>query len=332
MVMSGKTVYFMKNYYYMRKALCFILALLITISLSAQLMKNDEQIVLKTSTGELYGELQYPFVSSPVPVAVIIAGSGPTDRDGNQSGMKNNSLKMLADGLYKANIATLCFDKRGVGASKKASPGEENLRFEHYIEDVRGFISLLKKDKRFSEVIVIGHSEGALIGLVASLENKQVGKYVSLAGIGSNLADVMKEQLSSQPGAVKEQAYNCIDRLQKGETFSDVPVYLQSLFRPSVQPYLISAFKYNPVELMSRLIIPSLIIQGATDIQVSVKDAELLAKANPKAKKVILKDVNHVLKHCTATDQQSQIATYTNPSLPVSSELITAVVEFILNK
>lgn len=310
-----------------------ILFLLLPVVLSAQLQINAVPLTLKTPTGDIYGTLKVPATTKPLPVVILIAGSGPTDRDGNQPSMKNNSLLLLADDLYKNQIATLCFDKRGIAASKAAMKSETDIRFEHYIDDVKGWINLLAGDKRFSSVIVAGHSEGALIGLVASVKNPKVAKYVSIAGTGRPAADVLKEQLTKQlagqPASVKDEIFSYIDLLQKGETFSNVPAHLQMLFRPSVQPYMISWFKYDPQKEVAQLTIPVLILQGSTDIQVTETDANLLAKANPKAKKVILSNVNHVLKDCAITDQQAQITTYTNPSLPVNSGVTKAICQFV---
>lgn len=317
----------------MKCSLYSLIFLLLPFFLSAQLLMHEEPLTLQTTTGDISGTLKVPVTGKPVPVVILIAGSGPTDRKGNQPGMQTNMLEMLADGLYKSQIATLCFDKRGVGASRAVLKSEFDLRFEHYIDDVKGWITLLAADKRISKVWIMGHSEGALIGLIASVKNPKVAGYISLAGMGRPMADLLKEQLNrqlvSQP-AIKEQAFSYIDLLQKGETFSNVPAQLQSLFRPSVQPLLISVFRYNPQQEIAKLTVPILIVQGSTDIQVSVADADFLAKANPKAKKVILSNVNHVLKDCATTDQQIQMATYTNPSLPVNPGVIKAICDFIV--
>src|SRR6476469_1360645 len=128
---------------------------------------NETPVVLHTATGDLFGTLMLPANFSKGPVALIIAGSGPTDRNGNNPVMKNESLRMLAQGLATHAIASLRYDKRGIAESKAAMKGEANLRFEDYIKDAQDWIDLLKKDKRFTKVVVIGHSEGSLIGMVA---------------------------------------------------------------------------------------------------------------------------------------------------------------------
>ncbi len=317
----------------MKRFASFFTLLILPAFLSAQLVVNEEAVTLHTPTGDIYGTLKVPATATPVPVVLLIGGSGPTDRNGNQPGMQSNALLYIADGLYKQQIASLCFDKRGIAASKAAMKREEDIRFEHYIDDVKAWVNLLAADKRFSSVIVAGHSEGAQIGMIASVGNPKVTRYISLAGPGRKGGDILKEQLdkqlAAQMPALKEQAFACIDQLEKGETCTNVPPLLQSLFRPAIQPYLISWLKYDPQLVMAKVTIPALILQGSTDIQVTEVDANLLAKANPKATKVILPNINHVLKDCASTDQQTQLATYTNPSLPINPSVVKTISDFI---
>ncbi|MBB4035217.1 hypothetical protein GGR21_001106 [Dysgonomonas hofstadii] len=320
----------------MKKIASIIICLFLSASIFAQFIISEEPVVLKTSSGDIHGTLKIPFSNSkPIPIVLIIAGSGPTDRDGNNPQMKNNSLKMLSDGLFYYNIASLSFDKRGIGESQDAMKKESDLRFEDYIDDVRGWIDILSKDGRFSEIIIAGHSEGSLIGMVAAQDNPKVNKYVSIAGSGIKAADILKEQLEDrlkdQP-AIKETMFSYIDRIEKGETIDNVPAALNSLFRPSVQPYMISWFKYNPQTEISKLTIPILIIQGAMDVQVPVEHAELLTKANPKAKEVIIEKMNHVLKDCEQKDLQSQLYTYTDSTVLINNQLVKYISDFTLDK
>lgn len=318
----------------MKKIYLFIVFILLSFSLSAQLLVKEEAVKLETSTGNIYGTLKVADSKKQIPIAVIIAGSGPTDRDGNQPGMKSNSLKMLSDGLYYDNIATLCFDKRLIAQSKAVNMSEADLRFEHYIDDIRQWIALLSKDKRFSDIIVVGHSEGSLIGMIACTDNPIVKKFVSIAGVGEPAGGILKgqleKQLRGQPEQIKNTIFSYIDKLEQGQTISDVPPTLNQLFRPSVQPYMISWFKYNPQKEIAKLKIPVLIIQGNNDIQVSPKQAELLAKGNPKAEKLIIEKLNHVMKDSENMDMQEQIKnSYNNPSQPVNKDMINNIARFI---
>lgn len=308
----------------------FISFLLGLLAALAAMAETEEPITLKTQTGEIAGTLIMPDLNSSVPVVLIIAGSGPTDRDGNNPVMKNNSLKMLSAELVKKGIASVRYDKRGIAASQKAGTTEADLRFEMYIKDAVDWVQLLKTNNKFSQVVVIGHSEGSLIGMVAS-QNENVAKFVSIAGAGQSADKILREQLNAQPPFVLEQSAPIIDELVKGNTVENVPQMLNPLFRPSVQPYMISWFKYDPQLEITKLKKPVLIVQGTTDIQVSVDDAKKLKSANPSSKMFLIEGMNHIFKNVEA-DRTKNIQTYSQPDLPVNSELVEIISNFINSK
>lgn len=292
---------------------------------------QGEMITLKTTQGDLAGTLLVPetLKTKKWPVVLIIAGSGPTDQDGNSTLLpgKNNSLKMLAEGLAKAGVASLRYDKRGVGKSASAAIQEADLRFSHFVEDAKAWVELLQADTRFSEVIVAGHSEGALIGMIVAKETK-VSQYISIAGAGQRADKLLKEQLAQQPDFIKDEAYKILDELVIGKTVDKPNPMLNSLFRPSVQPYLISWFNYDPEAIIKTLDIPILLVQGTTDIQVGVKEAKNLKTANPKAELLLIEDMNHVLKLSSA-DRMENLATYSNPKLPLAEGFMLGLLHFI---
>jgi len=292
------------------------------------ILQAQTEMDLQTMTGTIYGTLQFPREYKPVPVVLIIAGSGPTDRNGNNPQMQNNSLKMLADSLQSHGIATLRYDKRGIAASKDAGPEEAELRFDTYIEDACAWVRKLRMDSRFSKVIIAGHSEGSLIGMVSATKEHADG-FISIAGAGRSADLILKEQLASQPEPVKLACYSTIDSLVAGKTVSEVSPMLYSLFRPSVQPYLISWFKFDPQKEINKLTIPVLILQGSTDLQVTTNDAILLSKSAIGSKLLIIEGMNHVLKN-SSNMQQENIATYSDPKLPINSELVKNITLFLL--
>ena len=277
---------------------------------------------LQTSTGELSGTLTVPILKGTFPVALIIAGSGPTDRNGNNAQMKNNSLQMLAHELAAQGIASIRYDKRGVGKSASAMISEEQLSFENYVEDAKAWAAQMKTDPRFSKLIVIGHSEGSLIGILAC---EQADVFVSLAGAGRPIDVILKEQLAGQLSGKKKllrAVDDGISKLKKGELVGDAPEELFSLFRPSIQPYLISWMKYDPAVEISNLKIPIVIVQGTTDLQVKEEDAVILFKAHPlNSRLIIIQNMNHVLK-IAPLDRAKNIETYSNPELPLAEELL----------
>lgn len=289
-----------------------------------------EPVTLETSTGTLYGTLEVPSGSGLFPVVLIHAGSGPTDRDGNSAALpgKNDSLKMLAEGLAKQGIASLRYDKRAIAASARAATKEEDLRFETYIADAVAWSRQLRKDKRFGRLTMLGHSEGALITCVAA-QKLPADAYISIAGPGSPAGKVILDQLRPQaPPDLMKQVEGIVDSLNHGQLVQNSPPQLAALFRSSVQPYLISWFKYDPAAEIAKLKIPVLILQGDTDIQVHVADAKLLAAGQPAAKFVIVNGMNHVFKLVEA-DQAKQIASYSDPALPVAPRLIAEIVGFV---
>jgi len=306
---------------YTSTLLCFFLASVFTLA-------QEEIIVLETPTGNIEGTLLVPSKENS-PLVLIIAGSGPTDRNGNNPSLKNNSLIMLAQGLYENNIASLRFDKRGISRSVAAGMSEEDLRFEHYIEDVQQWCSLLKKDSRFSSFIILGHSEGSLIGMIAS-QIVDPDKFISLAGPGFSMQETLRRQLADQPAYVLSMSLPVIEQLEKGKTVDSVPPLINMLFRPSVQPYLISTFKYDPVIEISKVRSPVLIVQGTTDIQIQVEDAKKLAASNSNSELVIIEGMNHILKEAPE-NRFLNLRTYGDPNLELKQGLIESITNFIVD-
>jgi len=309
--------------------------LLITIFLffTCELIAQEEIITVDTPEVELKGVLRVPESEKPMPIVLIIAGSGPTDRDGNNPQMINNSLKQLAEGLNKEEIATLNFDKRWVGESL---PKEEvvysEVVLEDYVDDANVLIDYLSQDSRFSKLIIVGHSEGSLIGMLTALRNEKVDAFVSLAGAGNPLDKILLEQLAAQGDFLVEIATPIVDQLKQRQRVDEFPPLLNNLFHPAVQNFIISTFSYNPSELIQKLNIPVLIVNGTTDIQVGVEQAEVLSKAKPDADLVIIGNMNHVLKEIDSDNRLLQMLTYTQADLPIKAELVPAISEFIQKK
>ncbi len=289
--------------------------------------KAVSNIFLKTSKGNISGTLLVPELKQKLPVVLIIAGSGPTDRNGNQGDLiHTNTYQMIADSLLKKGIATLRYDKRGVGESIAAMGSESDLSFEDGINDAVAFIQMLKADARFSKVVVLGHSEGSLVGMVAAERAKADG-YISVAGAGERADKIMEQQIKAQSPSLASKATILFDSLNRGYSV-DPPADLLMIFRPSVQPYIRSWLKYDPQMEIKKLKMPVLIIQGTTDLQVSVQNAHWLKAADPAATLVIVDQMNHVLKH-TGSDTKENMGTYTNPDLPIMTEMVKAMEKFV---
>jgi pimeloyl-ACP methyl ester carboxylesterase len=300
----------------------------------------EEAVRVETPNGNLCGTLLLPQSKGKVPVVLIISGSGPTDRDGNSPLLKgpNNSLKLLAEGLAANGIASLRYDKRGIGqtgkemllAAQKAKTvlREADFRFNAFIDDAVLWGEKLRGDKRFSTVTIAGHSEGSLIGMIAARKLPADG-FVSIAGAGRPAGQILLEQVKPQftPELFK-QTEEIINLLVAGQTPSSVPPQLNGLFRPGIQPYMMSWLRYDPAKEIAALTAPVLIIQGTTDIQLSVADARLLALAEPKAKLFLVEGMNHILKQ-VSKDGEKQTASYSDPTSPVIPALIDEISRFV---
>tara|TARA_B100001079_G_scaffold256602_1_gene253228 strand:+ start:13 stop:933 length:921 start_codon:yes stop_codon:yes gene_type:complete len=259
-------------------------------------------------------------------LAIIISGSGPTDRDGNNTSMKSDYLKMLAEGLQENGISTYRYDKRGVGKSVGDLKSGHEIKFSDYINDVVSIINHFKKSKKFKELVVIGHSEGALIGMIAS--QSIADRFISVAGAGEDYLTLIERQLSIQPPFVRSMAEPIIEKLKNKKLVDSVPPLLNSLFRADVQSYLIDASSYDPEEEISKLNIPILIIQGSTDIQIQVSDALILHKAAKNSRLEIIEGMNHVFRQAS-DNRLLNLQTYGNPELPIDNNMINIISEFI---
>ncbi|QXH48341.1 alpha/beta hydrolase [Pseudomonas xanthosomatis] len=313
----------------MKRRLTALLLLLCASLAQAAPTVLQRPIDLDTGQGILHGSLLLPQQATPPPVVLIIAGSGPTDRDGNNpaSGRIDN-LKRLALLLAGEHIASVRFDKRGVAASQPATPDERDLSVERYVADVVAWGQKLRHDPRFGPLILVGHSEGALI---ASLAAEQAGAsaVITLAGSGRPIGDVLREQLAQRlPPAQLASGVALIERLQAGQTSLDVPPLLRQVFRPSVQPYLITLLRQDPAAAFARLKVPALIVQGRNDVQVEVADAEQLKAAKPDAQLALIDGMNHVLR-ISPKGMSEQRDSYSNPQLPLAQALGERIVQFI---
>ena len=313
----------------MLRIIALILPLLAGLAQAATPSVLQRPITLNTTTGALYGTLLLPKSKAPVPVVLIIAGSGPTDRDGNNpDGGRNDSMKRLALILAKNNIASVRYDKRGVAASKPATPDERNLSIESYVADAEAWGQKLKTDPRLGQLILLGHSEGALVASLAA-EKAGAAAVISVAGTGRPVDVVLREQLHDRlPPPMLQRANQLIDEIKAGKTDNDVPAELEVVFRPSVQPYLISLFRQDPAAAFGNLRVPALIIQGKHDIQVGVGDAQLLKEAKPDAQLALIDGMNHVLR-IVPMDMDRQLESYKNPKLPLATEVSRQILDFI---
>jgi pimeloyl-ACP methyl ester carboxylesterase len=312
----------------MLKTLAITIALLAAAAPNA-MAASETEVQIDGGIAPLKGSLLLPDGDARVPVVLILPGSGPTDRNCNgPGGFHTDAYKLIAVELAKQGIASLRIDKRGVAASTNAATKEEDLRFDTYVDDAVAWVAFLKQQKRVGRIVILGHSEGALVGSIAA-QRPGVDAFISLAGAGFRAGEILRRQLGPQlPADLKTRAFAAIAELEAGRAVPSAPAELAAYFRPSVQPYLISWFKYDPAAELAKLKMQVLIAQGTTDIQVTVDDAKALAAAKPDAKLVLVEGMNHILR-AAPLDRAANAATYSQPTLPLKPELMPALVAFV---
>lgn len=265
-----------------------------------------------------------PGVERP-PVALLIAGSGPTDRDGNGPGIKPATLKKLATQLAARRIATLRYDKRGAGGWKPEFGRPEDFRFKDFADDAVALANYLRNSGKFSKLILIGHSEGGLVAILTARRTR-VDRLVLLATAARRQGDLLKEQLTRQaPAAVVKPIADAIDAIMNGQIIDPTPPGL--LLPPPMQPSFASAFREDPIAPLKLIEQPTLIVGGGRDSQVTRVDFDGLAAALPAAKTLWLKNMNHVL--VDVTDQADGLAAYNQPERALNTGLIESVATFI---
>lgn len=295
--------------------------------------KLSKIVGVNVGDGTLYGTFKEAMTSDKhLPLVIMIAGSGPTDRNGNNNmGLLTNNFMQLADSLSNHNIHSYRYDKRLIGQSTDFKLGESALQFDMYILDVVKIINHFEA-LGYHNIYVAGHSEGALIGLNACLKKKVKG-YISICGMANDMGTTIEQQLKSNPDVdpkLLSESTKIIKALKSGNKVETISNDLMVLFRPEIQPYLMSAFKHHPAQEIKSLQVPSLIIGGGADLQVSDADATILKQNAIKSSKLlIIKDLNHVLKQVDPSDKTANMATYNNGDLGLHPGFVKAMINFI---
>jgi uncharacterized protein len=293
---------------------------------------SSEPVTVQNEYGSLGGVLEIPEGCSPMPVVLILSGSGTSDRDGNTPGDPNRTdlYKLLGEALRdQAHVATLRYDDHGLGASASALPADvTDFRFETEVKDAGRFVDLMRSDSRFSKVVVAGHSQGSLTGILAA-KSSPIDGLISLAGAGRPAGELLHDQLASKlTPALLAELDAAIAKLEAGELAGPLTPPLDQILPEYVQPYVISWFKYDPEQEIGTLQAPTLLVQGKTDTQVSVEDAELLQQGKPDATLALIDDMCHPLKQANL-DPNEQKAAYTDPTVPLAAGLMPPLVEFM---
>jgi pimeloyl-ACP methyl ester carboxylesterase len=306
----------MKTYLFIVLALCF------GSSFAQQEYLSEEINITPLVTGTLL----LPDTEANPPLVVIIGDSGPMDRDGNQQMMKNNAMRFLAEGLYQKGIASFRYDKRLIKIMKRGRVDERAIEFDHFIEDAIAVTTYFKDDSRFSKLYVLGHGQGSLVGMIAA--NGLADGYISVAGAGQELDDMIVDQIANQSPGLTDNARQSFDDLRANGVAMNYSEGLASIFRPDIQPFLFSWMQYDPQEEIVKLQIPVYIIMGDKDLQVRVSEGELLHNAKPEARYEVIKNMNHIFKEIKGNDIENS-KSYNEYNRPVMPELVNMISDFI---
>ncbi|MFB4167968.1 alpha/beta fold hydrolase [Virgibacillus sp. JSM 102003] len=220
------------------------------------------------------------------------------------------------------------YDKRSVGKNVEAAIPEKELDFNQFVHDANAWVEQLVQDEANTKVGIIGHSQGSLVGMLAA-QVSNPDAFISLAGAGHPIDQVLYDQIQGQlSGELLQESEEILKKLKQGKQVKYVSQELMSIFRPSVQGFMSSWMQYDPAWEFAKLEIPTLIVNGDNDIQVPVKDAQLLKDANKMSELLVVEKMNHVLKEATK-DSQGNMEAYTNPELPLASGLMDGIIGFL---
>jgi len=299
----------------------YFIATSLTFSQNSEFTEKDISV-----SSFIDGTILVPKNIENPPLAIIIAGSGSTDRNGNQQMINNNSLKYLAEGLLDKGIATFRYDKRIIKQMKNRTLHEESISFNDFITDAVEVVNYFKRAKAFSKIYVIGHSQGSLVGMIAA-QNGADG-FISLAGAGQEIDDVIVDQLEKQAPGLKDNAREAFDDMRTNGLAVNYSPGLASIFRKQIQPFMLTWMQFDPKLEIVKLNVPVLIVNGDKDLQVQISEAEKLKVAQPNAQYKIIPMMNHILKKIEGDDIENS-KSYNEPNRPVMPELIDSVSDFI---
>jgi alpha-beta hydrolase superfamily lysophospholipase len=308
------------------------------LSAQAQTFKARELRFAGAGGIELAGTLLLPAVGDKqqVPGVVVIAGSGPTDRDGNNPLIPRqiDLLKQIAERLAGAGIASLRYDKRGIGGSTK-SPGalaEQELFFswENFIGDVvLAHAELIEHSEvKPYATALLGHSEGGLFAIATAQASIARPPYalVLASTPGRPLQAILHEQLTRRAPQFVEPAERIMAEISKtGHAPHDIPRELSNVFPAYIGPFLKGELAFDPAKMLADLKQPCLLIHGGADRQI-VPMAEIqplidaLAKRAVPGEVLVAPEVSHNLKPVSGSNDPG----FAGPLAPAVADKLTS--------
>ena len=309
----------------MKKHLVIFLLFIFSISVAQEATYTSKEV---TISKHINGTLLTSIDANKPDLAILIAGYGPTDRDGNQNFLKTNNIKKLAIGLTKNGIATFRYDKRIVKQIRQNNV-DKNLSFDDFVTDAIDVLDYFKNLNQYNKIYIVGHDQGSLIGMLAA-KDKADG-FISIAGAGQTIDSVIIEQIEKTAPQFTADTKRIFNILKSGKTTTDYPVALSSIFNIETQRFFMSWMKHNPVDIISTLNVPTLIINGTKDLQVSEAEALLLKEAAKDASIQIIKNMNHVMVTIAGDDLENS-KSYNESQRPLADGLLEKIISFITSK
>lgn len=285
---------------------------------------EEEPFLIKTNAGNIMGFMTMPEKAQNIPLVIFVSGPDLVAMGSEDAGNELNSLKLLTEELKKAGIASYRIDKSSAFAND-----ESKLVFDSFVEGLITGVDTFFLKKRFSKIIVAGRQEGVLIGILAAAKSARINALLSLGGYGRSGDEVMKESLAGPTAATNKVIFDYIEQLKAGDSLKALPRGFYPLFRPSIQPYLISWFKYKPTLEIKKMVAPVLIISGSTDLKTKPKDAQNLLLGKPLAEKRVIKNMNHLYITCDKLDKEAQKKSCSNVFTALNKEFVATVINFV---
>lgn len=260
-----------------------------------------------------------------IPLVVLVAGSGPTDRDGNNYNVpgKTNVLKLLAEGLADRGIASFRYDKRGSGQAYRYESHEQQVSFTRHASDLVAILEKLQKEVGVSRLVVAAMNEGAWISALAinkaSRQGILVDGFAVLDASGKKPLDILRDNLSELDETLRQEAEGIVQALLEGSSYKEPSETLRDFFSPQKREWLESWLSMDPAREIAAIKAPLILVRGEMDEQVPEDEFQLLMTLRPNAVARVIPGMNYMLKKVSTVEENYD--SFTNPNYPIPTEL-----------
>jgi len=289
---------------------------------------NPKETALEVFCGDvsLPGILTRPHGgNSYIPLVVLVAGSGPTDRDGNNYNVpgKTDVLKLLAEGLAARGIASFRYDKRGSGQAYRYESHDQQVSFARHASDLVAILEKLQKEVGISRLVVAAMNEGAWIAALAinkaSRQGLSVDGFAVLDASGKKPLDILRENLSELDKALQCEAESIVQAILEGKSYQEPSETLRDFFSPQKREWLYSWLSMDPAREIAAIKSPLVLVRGELDEQVPENEFKLLMALRPSAVARVIPGMNYMLKKVASAEENYD--SFTNPKYPIPAEL-----------